>query len=150
MPVRIDRPGSTFAGHSTLESLTCCECGVLFAIPEHMMKEARRRGSFEIMVHCPNGHSQGWGESTEEKKRKEAERRAEREAARAARLLAERDQLDKEVSVQKGRATRFKNERDKDRRRVAHGVCPCCQRTFKQLAAHMKSQHPDYVQEHSQ
>lgn len=24
------------------------------------------------------------------------------------------------------------------------GMCPCCRRTFKQLAEHMKSKHPDF------
>lgn len=42
------------------------------------------------------------------------------------------------LSAQRGVTTRIKN-------RVKHGVCPCCQRTFRQLAAHMKSKHPDFV-----
>jgi hypothetical protein len=28
---------------------------------------------------------------------------------------------------------------------VAAGVCPCCKRTVKQLAAHMKEKHPEFV-----
>jgi predicted nucleotidyltransferase len=31
------------------------------------------------------------------------------------------------------------------RRRAANGVCPCCKRSFKELAAHMKTKHPDYA-----
>jgi hypothetical protein len=37
----------------------------------------------------------------------------------------------------------------KIKRRVAHGVCPCCQRTFKDLARHMEGQHPDYAKDAS-
>lgn len=37
----------------------------------------------------------------------------------------------------KGVATRLKN-------RAAHGVCPCCNRTFQQLARHMSAKHPDF------
>lgn len=28
--------------------------------------------------------------------------------------------------------------------RVGAGVCPCCKRTFQQLARHMKCKHPKY------
>ena len=40
----------------------------------------------------------------------------------------------------KGQVTRIK-------KRVANGVCPCCNRTFKDLAAHMSTQHPDYIEQ---
>jgi chemotaxis response regulator CheB len=33
----------------------------------------------------------------------------------------------------------------KTKKRVANGVCPCCNRTFKQLARHMKAKHPEFV-----
>lgn len=38
----------------------------------------------------------------------------------------------------KGHTTRLKN-------RIAAGVCPCCQRTFQNLARHMKCKHPKYT-----
>jgi hypothetical protein len=41
---------------------------------------------------------------------------------------------------EKAAKTRIKN-------RIKHGVCPCCTRTFANLAAHMKNKHPDYVKE---
>jgi hypothetical protein len=28
---------------------------------------------------------------------------------------------------------------------VKHGVCPCCKRTFENLARHMKGQHPTFA-----
>ena len=31
-------------------------------------------------------------------------------------------------------------------KRIKNGICPCCNRTFKQLAAHMKNKHPEYVE----
>lgn len=34
---------------------------------------------------------------------------------------------------------------EKKLNRVSAGTCPCCNRSFKQLAAHMKNKHPDYV-----
>ena len=62
----------------------------------------------------------------EENRRKVAERR-EKYHANCAR-------------AQKAAKTRLKN-------RIKNGVCPCCNRTFKQLAAHMKRKHPEYVDE---
>jgi hypothetical protein len=35
-------------------------------------------------------------------------------------------------------ATRIRN-------RIAAGVCPCCTRTFKNVARHIKDKHPTYV-----
>ncbi len=32
------------------------------------------------------------------------------------------------------------------RKRVGSGVCPCCSRTFQQLARHMKAKHPAYTE----
>lgn len=31
------------------------------------------------------------------------------------------------------------------RNRIAAGVCPCCNRTFQNLADHMRTLHADYV-----
>jgi hypothetical protein len=33
------------------------------------------------------------------------------------------------------------------KKRAAAGTCPCCQRSFSNMATHMKRQHPDYVKE---
>lgn len=135
--------GETFAGYTQLSVDTCVTCGIVFAFPEEMEKQARKRGNFEIMIYCPNGHSQGWGKSDAEKQSE----RADREANRAAKLAAERDQAQASARAQKAAATRARRERDKDRRRVANGVCPQCGRTFKQLARHMQTKHPDYITE---
>src|SRR5690606_15231496 len=32
----------------------------------------------------------------------------------------------------------------KERQRFANGVCPCCNRSFTNVARHMRTQHPDY------
>lgn len=39
--------------------------------------------------------------------------------------------------AQKGQNTRLKN-------RIAAGVCPCCNRSFQNVARHMAGQHPDF------
>ena len=55
--------------------------------------------------------------------------------------MRERGREEAEASLQatKGVVTRLK-------KRAIAGVCPCCNRTFQQLAAHMAHKHPDYKQ----
>jgi hypothetical protein len=131
--------GDTYAGHTTLEVEVCCSCGVLFAAPRDLLAHALK--DHDHWFYCPNGHSQHYTGKTEAQKQRE---RADREADRAARCAAERDQALASARAQRGAATRARNQRDRVERRAAAGVCPCCNRTFKQLARHMRSQHPGF------
>jgi hypothetical protein len=54
-------------------------------------------------------------------------------------MRADRNQAKRSLAAQKGVTTRIK-------RRVANGVCPCCKRTFQDLARHMAGQHPRYAE----
>lgn len=136
-------PGETFAGYTELEATTCGHCGIMYAAPRRMMDEGRRLGEWKITVHCPNGHPEGWGDDPTAKAQRERDRARDEAAAQRA----YRQQAEASARAQRAAATRARNERNKDRRRVANGVCPCCGRTFKQLARHMKSKHPDFVEE---
>lgn len=134
----------TYSGYTDLDVEACPSCGVLHAFPSQMNAEAQRLGGHRIEISCPNGHVWGYSGKSAEAKERERREAAEREAARERAL---RDQAEAEARAQKGRATRFKNDRDRIKNRVAHGVCPCCNRTFKQLDRHMKAKHPDYLAE---
>jgi hypothetical protein len=136
------RDGYTYAGELDLAIMTCPACGITYAMPAALQSNAYDRGHRAIVWYCPNGHELGYNGASEAEK---AEQKAKREGERATRLQARLDQTEAALRAQKAAKTRFKNERDRDRRRVAHGVCPCCGRTFKQLARHMASQHPGFV-----
>ena len=119
----------------TFTAISCyrSDCGITFALPEWM--ERSLRDSHDTF-YCPHGHAQRFvaksAAEREKQLREEAERKlvyANNRAERAVRRL----------SAKKGAMTRLKN-------RVAHGVCPCCHRTFPNLTAHMKGQHPAYVE----
>lgn len=131
---------STLTNITTFEIETCCNCHVQFAIPTELHNR-RLRDHRDFW--CPNGHGQRFtGETEEQRLRKQLER-AERRAANAnedarverAECLATKRQL----AATKGQLT-------KTRKRIAHGVCPCCQRTFQNVARHMASQHPEAVE----
>lgn len=116
----------------------CAGCGVVFAITSDY--EQRRREDGKVF-YCPNGHHCLWSESEADRERK-ARKSAERqlEWARTAQLAAE-DQA-RTAEYQRRAA---KGQLTKIRKRIANGVCPCCNRSFTPLAAHMATEHPDFV-----
>jgi len=104
---------------------------VLFGLCESQYNRLRRDHS---TFYCPNGHPRKFMHESdverERRLRKEAENRAV--AERAARDRAEAEA--KDMRTQLGTL----------RKRTAAGVCPCCHRTFRQLATHMKTKHPRF------
>lgn len=108
----------------------CCNCGVLFGMTQEFHDQRYKDGESRNF-YCPNGHSQCYAKKSDARLRKDAEKKAEE--ARLA-LQAERDQ-------------REAAERELERlnKRTAGGACPHCNRTFVQLARHIKTKHPDHA-----
>jgi hypothetical protein len=118
----------TLSASVTLETETCCSCGVLFAMGSDLHCQRRRDGK---LFYCPNGHEQHY---TAEKNAQE------KLAAAEAAATAARDQLG--AAVREAEKVRVNLLRD--RHRVANGVCPCCNRYFPQVHQHMRTQHPEF------
>jgi hypothetical protein len=116
-----------------LTIVECGECAVDFAMPEAMHESCREDGR---NFWCPNGHRIAYSDTEVKRLKKEVER----QRSAAARAVARADQAEASAVALKGHNTRLK-------KRASAGVCPCCNRTFKQLAAHMKSQHPEFPAE---
>lgn len=108
----------------------CPLCGIWYAVDDKVMEHHDKSGSNWF---CPNGHSLIYTLSQADKQRKRAEA-AEREAANL------RDNLTMETLSH--RAT--KGLLTKERKRIAHGVCPCCHRTFANVERHMTTKHPGF------
>jgi hypothetical protein len=129
----------TITYSSVLTVVDCCACGILFGVPVDLDK--RNRNDHSRSFYCPSGHGQHYTGPTEAQRLRAQLETAERQRdnAESARIAA-RDQArsaERSASAYKGRVTRLKN-------RAAAGVCPCCQRTFQQLARHMSAKHPDF------
>ena len=124
-----------------LETMVCGECGVMYAMPSTLRAERLRdRKTF----YCPNGHPRVFcGETEEARLRRalESERRA-RERSDELRSAALKEADHNAIEWRKSK-TRLRNLRE----RVKHGVCPCCKRSFAQLARHMEMMHPEYASE---
>lgn len=119
---------------TTLQTLQCGRCGVWHAIPQSMYDTSVEEGGF---WHCPNGHSRGFSEGSIKKQLEKEKRRREWAEADAKRQREQAEENERRRAAQKGATTRLRN-------RAKAGVCPCCNRTFKQLAAHMANKHPGF------
>ena len=128
-----------------LVSMTCCNCGVLFAFPEELNEKFQRDHGLDFC--CPNGHKQHYlGKTEEQKLQAELEREQQaREWAenRARKNFADAERQRRRVNAYKGVVTKMRN-------RIANGVCPVpgCKRTgFANVKNHIHNQHPDWAHE---
>lgn len=123
-----------------LQAIDCCECGIEFAMTAAFI---HTRKTDQVSWFCPNGHKQFFpkGETAEQRQIRELKAQAESERQRANRAEESRKWAEtnaKGARISAGKALAAKRRLEQ---RVRCGVCPHCQRTFKQLAAHMKSKH---------
>lgn len=113
--------------------MQCSQCAVVYFFPDKLCDTmANEKTSWK----CPNGHSQMFTESPAEKLRLERDRLRQQ----AVRLEDERREAE-------ARAEKAERLLKRHKKRAAAGTCPCCKRTFKALAEHMKTQHPEFVAE---
>ena len=124
----------------------CNRCKCDLWIPDDLHAAAlHSRGPKGIHFYCAYGHSQHFveGESEEQKLRRERDRLAQKIAEKddeIARQRTLREQTERSLRATRGIVTRIKN-------RVGHGVCPCCNRTFGNLARHIATKHPTFTAE---
>lgn len=121
-----------------LETVTCCSCGMAFAMPDSYLRGLREKGD---SFFCPAGHSQRFSEPEVKRLKKEVE--AAKRQTEQYKKWYNAEQRDHEHTRNRLRAT--KGVLTKTKKRVANGVCPCCNRTFKDLARHMAGQHPEFT-----
>lgn len=124
----------------TLEVHTCGECGIHFGMPERFVKERREDGK---TFHCPNGHPRVFREPEIERLKKEvaaAERKANQYQGWYKAEQSDHEHTRHRLSATKGVVTKTK-------KRIADGICPCCNKSFKVLAKHMAEKHPEYQHE---
>lgn len=111
----------------------CITCGVIFTVPSVVIDQHRTYGGYHC---CSNGHQQGWDKNGSEIER------VRRERDRLKQKIAEKD----DEILEARRATVAETEKVKRlERRAKAGTCPCCKRTFQNMAIHMRKQHPDFA-----
>lgn len=125
----------------------CIQCGVgIWLTAEQYDHLIRSHQNF----HCIWGHSQHFTEDIGEA----AKLRRERDALKQdqARLIEERDAAQRREARQRERAEHnqrsanaYKGVATKLKKRAVAGVCPCCNRHFRELERHMASKHPAFA-----
>lgn len=122
--------------------ISCAACKEEFALRDPVEAALRRSGTG---FHCPWGHSNYFpaGETEAEKLRRERDRLKQNEARLEDQLRLARNReilADRRAAAARGQVTKLKN-------RAAAGVCPCCNRQFVKLQAHMATKHPGFLAE---
>ena len=120
----------------------CPVCGIHYAVDLDVMKckEGCAKHDSNRQWYCPNGHELVYRESDAEKWRKESEA----QKARANRLEKQRDDARRETDAQKRKTAAQKGQVTRLKQRASAGVCPCCNRQFRNLLRHMDSKHPTF------
>lgn len=135
---------TTIQEHAGTLVVVRCWCGIQHAIPESLRKlqiAEKDRGK-EQVVFCPLGHEYVAGGKTEaERLRKEVEW----QKMMRVREQASHDQTKAELETSRHRLRATKAAHTRTKNRVGKGVCPCCNRHFKDLERHMSGQHPEYA-----
>lgn len=131
--------GQLLFATETLVIEQCFKCQCFFAIPKDLYNRAKASDS--VSFYCPHGHGQVYTK-TENKKLKEQIETLERDKLRMSQRIDEKnqriDQLGYSIRAHKAAKTKILN-------RVKNGVCPCCNRTFKDLQNHFKTKHPELL-----
>lgn len=120
-----------------LVKVRCGACGCAFGLTQFLYN--KRREDKETF-YCPNGHPRAFVESEADKLRRERDRLAQQIAYRDDQIKRQcelREAAERRLSATRGVVTRIRN-------RIGNGVCPCCNRTFHNLARHMSTQHPQF------
>jgi C4-dicarboxylate-specific signal transduction histidine kinase len=125
-------PGSTVETTEVMEfiMIECANCAIPFMMTKRLNKAYREsKESF----YCPNGHAQGYYGKNEAERLKD---KLEEERVRHERELNQAN--DKFLD-----ALNEKTKLERKLKRVHKGTCPCCNRSFSNLKAHMESKHPE-------
>lgn len=123
----------TYTG--VLQVHDCPNCGITHAIPAGFERQMLEKGRNCI---CPRGHT--W--SFMAKSRVQIIKDRDEEIIRLRARVASRNE---EIEHIKGSQKALRGVTTKTKHRIANGACPCCNRSFADLAKHMKGKHPKYL-----
>lgn len=119
----------------------CNICDAVYGLEQNFKEKRVKDGK---TFYCPNGHATHYTQGkTEEQKLREqldAERRAKESE------IKKREWAEQEARVESRARVRAENKLKRVNKRVQNGVCPCCKRTFENLARHMATKHPEQKQ----
>lgn len=132
-------PGDRVQTAVTLEAHLCGNCGAPFAMPADILRRRREDGQ---TFWCPSCGSPRVFVETEVQRLKREKELTEQALERAK--VRERYERQKREAAERSRNA-YKGQATKAKRRTAAGLCPCCDRNFQNVSAHIEKQHPEYL-----
>ena len=114
----------------TQVNTSCCDCGIVFGVPDLWLQQKRLD---KARFWCPNGHVLSYKDSSLDAMRRERDRAVQQQA-----------RLEEEKREAEARAEKAERATARLKKRAAAGTCPCCTRSFTNMARHMKDKHPDW------
>ena len=130
-------PGTmTVTTRHKLVEKSCYSCEFPFLAPEWFEKQCLERGREWFCPAC--GKSTVYMESEVNKLKREL-----KDQVSFWQNQYQSEQRRHETTEARRRAAA--GQITKLKKRVSHGVCPCCNRTFQNLQRHMKTQHPEFA-----
>lgn len=116
-----------------MQQCECFQCKIVFWFPMSLYRQLQEQKPNKSFW-CPAGHQQHYLGETVLQRERRLRQVAEQETARLA----------DEAAVAVRARLRAEQETRRLKKRASAGTCPCCQRTFGNMARHMKSKHPTY------
>lgn len=126
---------NTFVVDVVLEKKTCGKCGGVFALNAEFVNNARDNKGGYTCPYCLTYWS--WSESEADRLRKQIEEKSRELTAQKCETLRQQNLKEIEIKTREAAERKLK--------RVAKGVCPCCKRTFPNLARHMETKHSEQL-----
>lgn len=120
---------------------TCFTCGIHIFFPPHQEKRLRES---HAVFYCLSGHGQSYSGKSDVEVLRE---KLAAETVKRERAVKEKEWAEQEARYAVEAQEKAAKKAKRLERRLKHGVCPCCKRTFKQLAAHIASKHPGFAKQ---
>lgn len=124
----------------------CVTCHMQFAVTTTFQS---RRQEDTWWFYCPSGHAMHYTTSAKDAEIERLRAEVADEKSRRDYWQAEERRVSATLAETKRKHAATKGALTKHKRRAAHGVCPCCNRTFANVQRHMAGQHPNYVAEYA-
>jgi hypothetical protein len=122
----------------TIEAVKCGVCQAWHGLEAGFHQKAKQSGAYWYCPHCKSWI--GYNETEIKRLRDELAREKHRAEQRQARI----ESLQRETEHLEHRRRGTLGALRRTQKRVKHGVCPCCNRTFQNLARHMAGKHPHF------
>jgi hypothetical protein len=119
-----------------------CKCKMWI---DDALNEAALNARGKISFYCSYGHSQIYSEGENEETLLRRERDILKQQAARLEELATQERARADTATEALAKSKAKTRRMA--KRASAGTCPCCARTFSNMAEHMKHQHPEFVKE---